>query len=257
MGETAVIGFGEAAQAFAHHGWRAFDVIDKRADGARHGVLACATHGEAVCSARVILSLVTADAALAAARETAKTIDADALYLDMNSVAPATKRSAAVAIEATGGRYADVAVMAPVHPARWAVPLLVSGPHAQAAADALDELGFTDVRIVNGDVGRASSIKMIRSVMVKGIEALTAEMMLAGEAAGVSPEVLASLGDGWSARAAYNIERMTTHGARRAAEMEEVAKTLASLGIDPVMTRGTIARQRAAGSVGKLQDIAA
>jgi 3-hydroxyisobutyrate dehydrogenase-like beta-hydroxyacid dehydrogenase len=257
MGETAVIGFGEAAQAFAHHGWRAFDVIDKRADGARHGVLACATHGEAVCGARVILSLVTADAALAAARETAKTIDADALYLDMNSVAPATKQSAAVAIEATGGRYADVAVMAPVHPARRAVPLLVSGPHAQAARDALDGLGFTDVRIVLGDVGQASSIKMIRSVMVKGIEALTAEMMLAGEAAGVSPEVLASLGDGWSARAAYNIERMTTHGARRAAEMEEVAKTLASLGIDPVMTRGTIARQRAAGSVGKLQDIAA
>jgi len=81
-------------------------------------------------------------------------------------------------------------------------------------------------------------------VMVKGIEALTAEMMLAGEAAGVADDVLASLGGDWASKAAYNIERMTTHGSRRAAEMEEVAKTLVALGIDPVMSRATVIRQR-------------
>jgi hypothetical protein len=85
---------------------------------------------------------------------------------------------------------------------------------------------------------------MIRSIMVKGQEALTAEMMLAAEAAGVVDEVLGSLGDGWDAKAQYNLERMRTHGLRRAAEMEEVAKTLSSLGIDPLMTAGTIRRQR-------------
>jgi Domain of unknown function (DUF1932) len=90
-----------------------------------------------------------------------------------------------------------------------------------------------------------TSIKMIRSVMVKGIEALTAEMMLAARAANVEANVLASLGDGWAAKVAYNLERMATHGHRRAAEMEEVAKTLVSLSIDPVMTRGTIIRQLA------------
>jgi 3-hydroxyisobutyrate dehydrogenase-like beta-hydroxyacid dehydrogenase len=169
---------------------------------------------------------------------------AGALYFDMNSVAPDTKRAAALAVEAAGGRYVDVAVMAPVEPARLAVPLLVSGPHADDGAAALSEFGFSNVRVLPGDIGRASSVKMIRSVMVKGIEALTAEMMLAGEAAGVSGDVLASLGGDWSSKAAYNIERMTTHGLRRAAEMEEVAKTLVALGIDPVMTRGTVQRQR-------------
>jgi 3-hydroxyisobutyrate dehydrogenase-like beta-hydroxyacid dehydrogenase len=147
-------------------------------------------------------------------------------------------------IDAAGGRYVDVAVMAPVQPARLAVPLLLSGPYAVEGSSALANLGFTNLRVVTGDIGRASSIKMIRSIMVKGQEALTAEMMLAAEAAGVVDEVLGSLGDGWDAKAQYNLERMRTHGLRRAAEMEEVAKTLSSLGIDPLMTAGTIRRQR-------------
>ena len=115
----------------------------------------------------------------------------------------------------------------------------------------LAELGFTNLRIVGAEVGRASAIKMIRSVMVKGIEALTDEMMAAAAAAGVADEVLASLDASeaarpWAQRAAYNLERMATHGARRAAEMEESAKTLQSLGVEPLLTRATVQRQRAA-----------
>jgi 3-hydroxyisobutyrate dehydrogenase-like beta-hydroxyacid dehydrogenase len=100
------------------------------------------------------------------------------------------------------------------------------------------------VRIVGSEIGKASAIKMIRSVMIKGVEALTAEMMLAARAADVEADVLASLGAGWADKADYNLERMTKHGMRRAAEMEESARTLQSFGIDPVMTRGTIIRQR-------------
>ena len=96
---------------------------------------------------------------------------------------------------------------------------------------------------------------MIRSVMVKGIEALTAECVLAADAAGVIEEVLASLDasppqPGWHARADYNLDRMMVHGLRRAAEMEEVVKTLDALGTGSEMTRGTVARQRALGSLG-------
>jgi 3-hydroxyisobutyrate dehydrogenase-like beta-hydroxyacid dehydrogenase len=166
----------------------------------------------------------------------------------MNSVAPNTKREAAAVIEAAGGRYLDVAIMSPVHPARLAVPLLVSGAHSKEGAAALQALGFTNVRVVGAEVGRASSIKMIRSVMVKGQEALTAEMILAARQADVVTEVLSSLGADWTERARYNLERMTTHGVRRAAEMEEVAKTLESLGVEPLMTRGTIIRQREMGA---------
>jgi len=172
----------------------------------------------------------------------------------MNSVAPDTKRAAAQAIEAAGGGYVDVAVLAPVHPQRLAVPLLVSGPHADAGAAQLRSIGFTNIRIIAGEVGKASAIKMIRSVMVKGLEALTAEWILAAEAAGIRDEAVAALdanwpGTDWAARADYNLERMMVHGIRRAAEMEEAVKTLDALGTGSAMTRGTVQRQRALGTL--------
>lgn len=250
-----LIGFGEAGYTFAQAaGWRAdacaFDIDPARRQAmASAGVTPCADRADAMAGVSLVLSLVTADAALAAAEACAPLLAQGALFCDCNSVAPETKRAAARAVAAAGGRYVDVAVLAPVDPARMTVPLLVSGAFADEGAAALRGAGFVNVRTVGDEVGRASAIKMIRSVMVKGVEALTAEMMLAAQAAGVTDEVLASLDasekrDGWPVRAAYNLERMQTHGLRRAAEMEESAKTLADLGIEPVMTRGTVRRQR-------------
>jgi 3-hydroxyisobutyrate dehydrogenase-like beta-hydroxyacid dehydrogenase len=260
---AAYIGFGEAGQAFAHDGNRAFDIkvtqpataAAKRCDYASAGVIGCESAEQALAGTPVVLSLVTADQALVAAMACAPFLAPDALWLDMNSVAPGTKRAAAAAVEAAGGRYVDVAVMAPVEPARRDVPLRVSGPHRAAAIDALGTLGFSRVADGGANVGDASAVKMIRSVLVKGIEALTAEAALAAHRAGVAEAVFASLdqsakAEGWARRADYNIERMMVHGLRRAAEMEEAAKTLAELGVDPAMTRGTIDRQRAIGRLG-------
>ena len=260
----AFIGFGEAGAAFAGgapaRGYdRKTDMPDLRAakldDFARAGIVACADAAAAIKGAGAVFSVVTADQALIAAQSATAALDTGALWLDMNSVAPDTKRAAAASIEAAGGRYVDVAVMAPVHPARQAVPLLVGGPHAEAGAEALTAFGLTNVTIVAGPVGAASSIKMIRSVMVKGLEALTAECFLAADAAGVSDAVGASLnaswpGVDWAQKADYNLERMMVHGLRRAAEMEEVVKTLDALGTGSAMTRGTVERQRAIGRLG-------
>lgn len=257
----ALIGFGEAGRTFATAGaWKTAAVFDlktlrsetgpaKRAEYAAAGVQGHETAASALAGRSVVLCLVTADQALAAAEAYAPLLSPGALWCDMNSVAPDTKRQAAIFVEAAGGRYVDVAVMAPVEPARLSVPLLVSGPHADAALAGLIALGFAKVRAVGEAVGRASSIKMVRSVMVKGIEALTAEMMLAASRAGVAGEVLSSLGPEWEGRADYNLDRMLLHGLRRAAEMEEVAKTLESLGVEPAMTRGTITRQRSLGAL--------
>ncbi len=256
MREIALIGFGEAGKTFALAAdWaeaaRVYDrATDVHADSPMFalyhdaGVLGCTTNADAIQNCQTILSLVTADQAFDVARTSAESIVVGALYFDLNSVAPDTKREAAKVIEAAGGHYIDVAIMAPVNPARLAVPLLVSGEKADKGEELLREIGFTNVRVVGTEIGRASSIKMIRSIMVKGIEALTAEMMLGADAAGVTDEVLASLGDGWAAKADYNLERMRTHGLRRAAEMEEVAKTLTALGVEPYMTNGTVTRQR-------------
>ena len=260
---TSLLGFGEAGQAFAQPGVASFDIatenvqarLTKIAEFERAEVRWSATPAGALAQADLVLCLVTADQALTAAQRGAPLLKSGALWLDMNSVAPGTKREAAQAIEAAGGRYVDVAVMAPVLPARLSVPLLVAGPHAEAAVEALRAYGFTKVSIAGPMVGDASAIKMIRSVMVKGIEALTAECVLAAERAGVREAVLASLDaswreQGWAERADYNLDRMLAHGTRRAAEMEEVARTLSDLGIDPAMTRGTIQRQRGLGALG-------
>lgn len=268
----ATIGFGEAARAFAP-GWTAQAAVARSYDlkldqPGLHAEMAAAmeaagvapspTAAAALDGAGLVLSLVTADQALAAAEQAAPHLAAGTLWCDMNSVAPDTKRAAARAVEAAGGRYVDVAVMSPVNPQKSAVPLLVSGPHAEAGAAALSAAGFTRLRIVPGDVGRASSIKMIRSVMVKGLEALTAECALAAEQAGVLDEIVASLdaswpGADWGKRMDYNLDRMLVHGLRRAAEMEEVVKTLDALGTGSAMTRGTVERQRALGALGLKQ----
>ncbi len=247
--DVALIGYGEAGEALAcAGGWnaRVYDVLPARRAVA--GAMACDSAAEALAGAPLVLALVTADHALAAAENCAANL-AGKLWCDGNSVAPETKRAAARAIEAAGGRYVDMAILAPVEPARLAVPLLLSGSTADDAKVALEALGFSNVRVVGSEVGKASAIKMIRSVMVKGIEALSDEMMAAATAAGVADEVLASLDASekalpWVQRAAYNLERMATHGLRRAAEMEESARTLLALGVEPLMTRGTVQRQR-------------
>ena len=259
---VALVGFGEAGSAFAGSPtWRgetrAWDVLpERRAAMAACGVETADNAREALAERAFFLSLVTADQALAAVREYAPLLPEGALWCDMNSVAPDTKRAAAAIVQGGGGRYVDVAVMAPVNPAALAVPLLVSGPHVLAAVPLLEALGFSNITVVGDEVGRASAIKMIRSVMVKGLEALSAECAAAAEAAGVFDEVMASLDASekhipWAERVAYNRERMDRHGLRRAAEMEESAKTLQGLGVEPVMTRGTVELQRRAGQAGR------
>lgn len=249
-GDLALIGFGEAGQAFAR-GWgaqapglRAFDIAFQadtprakalRTAAADLGVRPCASRAEALAGARAVFCLVTADRATAAATEAAPDLAPGALWLDGNSCAPTSKERSAEVIGAVGGRYVDVAIMAPVHPGLHRTPLLIAGPGSAAATALLEGLGMR-ARRLDDRVGSASSVKMLRSVMIKGLEALTAECVLAAARAGVADEVLASLqasnpGVDWAAQAGYNLERMMQHGTRRAAEMREVVATLQALGL--------------------------
>ena len=192
---------------------------------------------------QAVFCLVTADQAMVAAKAAAKGLPKAVLWLDGNSCAPGTKRQAAAVIEAAGGRYVDLAIMAPVHPRLHRTPGLLAGPHAEAAISELAELGM-DWQVAGTQVGDASSIKMLRSVMIKGLEALTAECLLAARRAGVEGAVLASLQASdpvwdWHRRSAYNLERIMVHGERRAAEMREVAATLRELGLPDRMAAAT------------------
>lgn len=257
--KLAVIGFGEAGRAFAS-GWvrpKGMELVaydpkaavpatrasfEAVADAS--GVTLATSSTDAVERAGAVFSLVTADRAHEAARESAAHIAPGTFFFDCNSCSPATKAASAEVIEAAGGRYVDVAVMAPVHPKRHETPILLSGPEAEAAIPFLISLGMLP-RVAGGRVGEASSIKMLRSVMIKGLEALTAEAMLAARKAGVEAAVIASLqasdpGIDWEKRSAYNLERMMAHGERRAAEMREVAATLRDLGLPDRMASAIV-----------------
>jgi 3-hydroxyisobutyrate dehydrogenase-like beta-hydroxyacid dehydrogenase len=265
------IGFGEAGQAIAA-GLRdagveriaAWDILFPQAEGEKLkqagekiGVRLANSAADAVREADIIVSAVTAASSVDAAMSVAEHLSGHPFYLDINSVSPARKQETAKLL---GGkaRYVDVAVMAPIHPARHKTPMHIAGSEIDAIAPVMQALGM-QTAIAGTEAGAAAAIKMIRGVIIKGIEALTEECFVAATRAGVADEVAASLVNNyptldWNKIVEYNLERMASHGTRRAAEMEEVAATLRELGVEPLMTEAIVKRQRAMGALGK-QDI--
>lgn len=214
---------------------------------------AAASMAEAVTGRTLIISAVTAANCVPAAREAAGAIAPQAIYFDLNSVAPQTKRTAAAAIETGGGRYVEAAVMSPIAPKRIGSPMLIGGPHAAAFEPLARTIGFIGIRVFDQAVGRASAAKMCRSVMIKGLEALFAESLLAARRHGVERTVLESLRDlfpneDWERIAGYMISRSLQHGRRRAEEMREAAQAVADAGLDPLMSLACAARQEWAAS---------
>lgn len=209
---------------------------------------ACRSPAEAVGDADLILSTVTSERALEAATAAAGHLRAGQLYLDLNSCSPGKKVKAAAVVEARSpARYVDVAVMDTVPGRGHKVPMLLAGPAAQEAADRLAAFGMT-LEVVGDRVGQASTIKMARSVFMKGIEAILCESLVAADRAGVADRVLASIqgtfpGLDWRQLATYHMGRMALHGRRRAVEMDSVADTLRDLGLDPFTTVGSGQRQ--------------
>ena len=268
------IGFGEAGQAIAS-GLRdggieriaAWDILfpepagDKlKGAGEKMGVRLASSSADAVRDTDMILSAVTAASSYEAAQTVEPYLSGNPWYLDINSVSPGRKQATAKLL-GDKARYVDVAVIAPIHPKLHRTPLLIAGPHAEAVAPLLHEMEMM-LSIVPGDTGQAAAIKMIRSVMIKGLEALTLECYLAAARAGLLDEVIASMKNNYptldfAKMGDYNIERMASHGERRAAEMEESAATLRELGLEPLMTERTVERQREMGALGKEETVRA
>ena len=195
---------------------------------------------QALCKASdFIISAVTASQTLAVAEEAAKHIQAGSVFLDLNSASPATKQAAAKAIEAAGAHYIEAGVMTSIGPYGIRVPMLLGGARAADMAPQLHGFGM-DVKAVSDDIGVASAIKMCRSVMIKGLEALVIESYTAARLYGVEDHVLPTLAEtfpsiDWQQTGAYFFSRVVQHGKRRAEEMRESANTVKESGFDPIM----------------------
>lgn len=255
------LGYGEAARAF-HDGLSrpalAHDVLLDRDDGAMRAAMtangATPVPIAGLGDADWVFSAVTADQSLLAVESLLPHLRQGQVLIDINSVSPGRKRDTAAAVEAAGAHYLDMAVMAPVHPKKHATPVLLAGEPAERLLPQLQALGFS-ASVVGPEPGAATAIKMVRSLFVKGLEAITVETLLAAQASGCFSEIYASLsasfpGLDWARFADYQFERTTRHGHRRAAEMRESGATLDALGLQGGLAREIAAVQEAMGTAG-------
>ena len=204
---------------------------------------------QALCEASdLVISAVTASNTLAVAQEAARFIRPGTVFLDLNSASPGTKQQCAALIDAVGAHYVEAGVMTSVPPYGIKVPMLLGGARATELAAVLNGWG-TDARAVSDRLGVASAIKMCRSVMIKGLEALVIESYSTARAYGVEDHVLPTLQEtfpsiDWSEQGAYFFSRVVQHGQRRAEEMRESANTVREAGFEPFMAAAIADKQQ-------------
>ena len=189
------------------------------------------------------VSVVTATSAEPACLQTTPVLSAHHIYADLNSISPELKRSIAAEVSAAGAQFVEGAIMARVPSQGHRVPILHNGPSAQAFIDQLEPFGMRLDQIA-GEIGSATAVKMCRNIVVKGMEALLFECVMAAEPYDAADRVFSSLaetfpGVHWDQLASYMVSRVVVHGERRAAEMREVARTLRGNGIEPRMAEAT------------------
>ena len=194
----------------------------------------------------IVFSAVTAAAARTVGEESAAYLEPRQFYVDINSVSPTVKQAVGAAMDARGVSFVEAAVMSTVPPLGHRVPMLLCGPGARSFSELMSPYGM-NLEVLDGPLGSASAIKMFRSVIIKGLEALMLECVLGAEQYGASDKVFASIsasmpGIDWNKLAHYMIGRTALHAERRVHEMEEVARTLADLGIEPIMASATARR---------------
>jgi len=268
------LGYGEVGQRFASdlraagaqrelaafdlllHQAAAGDAMRRHAAMQRVDLMADAAALADECT--LIFSAVTADQTLAAARSIAARQLEHSVFVDLNSAAPQTKVECAALVASAGGSYVEAAVMTSVPPHGIRVPMLLGGTHAAEAEGLLRGLGFA-VQTVSADFGVASSIKLCRSVIIKGLESLVVESFTAARALGVEQQVLASLQEtypqfDWEKQGDYLFSRVIQHGRRRAEEMRASAQMIDATGIGGIMAaaiaqrQASVAQQRGAGA---------
>ncbi len=254
------IGFGEAGSLIARGllannqlrvtGWdRLLDdptqrqtIVDR---GNELGVTLAESMTSAIASSDLIFSTVTADECVNAARAAQSALGKNHVWLDLNSTSPMAKRQASAIVNAAGADYVDVAVMANVPPKGHRVPLLLAGPNAKAAATRLDQMNM-DTGVVGAEVGQAATIKMCRSVFLKGFDAILLECLSAAELAGVREAVVDSIHASFPdfnlpEKIDGRVRRVSQHSKRRAAEMRDVSVTVEQLGQPATMATATAA----------------
>jgi len=249
---VTIIGFGEAGPVFGKQLYNeGFSVTawDKRQDDKstsseqivktqKLGITPGTSMSDAVSSADLVISTVTASQALIAAEQAFSGLKGGCQWLDLNSVSPSTKQAIHEVVSSKGVIFTKGAQ----------VPILLCGSESKPLSNLLNAAGL-NTRSVSSALGAASTTKLLRSILIKGMEALFAESMEAAGRVDMQDEVIASLqatypGMDWGKVAGYQLSRATLHASRRASEMREAEKLVQQLGVTPIMSAAIAERQQ-------------
>ena len=256
---VAILGFGALGQAFAD-GLRAGgseiaawtrpprDLGAHRARLDATGATECSTLTAAVSGARVVIGAVPTGVAAEIAERAVPLLAPGALYVDPAPQAPEAKRRVADLVARIGASYADVAVIGTVAVDGHRVAMMASGDGAGEWAAFAAPSGFR-VSVLDGPAGAASRVKLLRSVYMKGRDALILEMMVAARRHGLEETVVASIG-GPAEQVSFEqlvdrvMRSVAQYAGRRAAELTTAAELVAETGLAPVVCDAGAARLR-------------
>jgi 3-hydroxyisobutyrate dehydrogenase-like beta-hydroxyacid dehydrogenase len=226
------------------------DLIQSRAKEA--GVTLVQSNKELADTAELIFSVTPGSASLESADAFAPVLRADHTFLDFASATPKVKYGVAERLANTGASLGDGSIMGTPKNG-YSMHMLSSGPAGQRVVDLLVPWGMS-IEYVGEKLGTASGIKILRSVLIKGIEALTDEMLLAARYYGLDEAVLASASKTLTRPFMDTVESLTPsgviHAKRRTEEIDMATQAVEDAGIEPLMARATAARLRWKESLG-------
>jgi 3-hydroxyisobutyrate dehydrogenase-like beta-hydroxyacid dehydrogenase len=253
---VAFIGFGELGAALAQrlgdsgaHEMRAWTRdrpdLDAAALAARvermraAGVEPIATLEDALSDADVVLSVVSGRSSREMAERSAERLGEGALYVDMTAAAMADKEVSAEVVERSSGRYADGAILGTVAVPDAEISIVASGQGASELQRLITCEGIS-IEALDGPAGRATQLKLLRSVYMKGRDALVVETLLAARRCGLEKRLIASI-EGPAERVSFAdlsdrvLRSLAVHAARRADELDSSSDVVRGTGIDPLL----------------------
>ncbi len=205
------------------------------------------TPTQAVPGADAVIAITQGSEAIGAIKQALAEVPANAYYADFSSNSPGAKMILAELAASRTLDFIDIALMGTVPGKGLGTPALASGSGVKRFVKSFSDLGMP-VSEVSEVAGDAAMRKLLRSIMMKGLAGCVIEAMRAAEKAGCAEWLWGNLADEITKADERLLSRLVrgtgTHAARRLHEMEASLAMLKELGVDDVMTRGTVENLR-------------
>lgn len=241
---VAILGLGEAGSHFARdlaalgvkvQGW---DPQPKRP--LPEGFVLAESNSAAVQGAHIIFSVNLSGVSAEVAAEVLPVLQPHQLFLEMNTSAPAKKQCIAEILAPSGVQFVDLAIMAPVPPTGIKTPMLATGPGATLFQQKMQDFLLQIEVLPNPEIGMAAQLKLLRSIVYKGIAGVIYEAVEAGKVFGEEAymrEQIRSIIGGKDELINRFVEGTYTHAARRKEEMEAVVEMLKAKDLEAWMSK--------------------